>query len=40
MLLQGKTGLVVGVANKRIIAWSLAETLHREGARLAFNYQG
>jgi enoyl-[acyl-carrier protein] reductase I len=40
MLLEGKKGLVVGVANKRSIAWSIAEALHREGARLAFNYQG
>jgi enoyl-[acyl-carrier protein] reductase I len=40
MLLEGKTGLIVGVANKRSIAWSIAEALHREGARLAFNYQG
>ncbi len=40
MLLEGKTGLIVGVANKRSIAWSVAESLHREGARLAFNYQG
>ncbi|HKB06910.1 MAG TPA: enoyl-ACP reductase [Candidatus Polarisedimenticolia bacterium] len=40
MLLEGKKGLIVGVANKRSIAWSIAESLHREGARLAFNYQG
>jgi enoyl-[acyl-carrier protein] reductase I len=40
MLLEGKSGLIVGVANKRSIAWSIAEALHREGARLAFNYQG
>jgi enoyl-[acyl-carrier protein] reductase I len=40
MLLQGKNGLVVGVANKRSIAWSVAESLAREGCRLAFNYQG
>jgi len=40
MLLEGKKALVVGVANKRSIAWSIAEALHREGARLAFNYQG
>ena len=40
MLLQGKTALIVGVANKRSIAWSIAEAFHREGARLAFNYQG
>src|SRR5262249_38380113 len=40
MLLEGKKGLIVGVANKRSIAWSIAEALSREGARLAFNYQG
>lgn len=40
MLLEGKTALIVGVANKRSIAWSIAESMHREGARLAFNYQG
>ena len=40
MLLEGKKGLVVGVANKRSIAWSVAESLAREGCRLAFNYQG
>jgi enoyl-[acyl-carrier protein] reductase I len=40
MLLEGKKGLVVGVANKRSIAWSVAESLSREGCRLAFNYQG
>jgi enoyl-[acyl-carrier protein] reductase I len=40
MLLEGKKGLIVGVANKRSIAWSIAEALHREGTRLAFNYQG
>jgi enoyl-[acyl-carrier protein] reductase I len=39
MLLDGKTALIVGVANKRSIAWSIAEAFHREGARLAFNYQ-
>ncbi len=40
MLLEGRQGLIVGVANKRSIAWGIAEALHREGARLAFNYQG
>jgi enoyl-[acyl-carrier protein] reductase I len=40
MLLEGKRGLVVGVANKRSIAWSVAASLAREGCRLAFNYQG
>ena len=40
MLLQGKKGLVVGVANKRSIAWAIAQSAHREGAQLAFTYQG
>ena len=40
MLLEGKKALIVGVANKRSIAWSIAESFAREGARLAFNYQG
>ena len=40
MLLEGKKGLVVGVANKRSIAWAIAQAAHREGARLAFTYQG
>jgi len=40
VLLKGRNGLIVGVANKRSIAWGIAEALHREGARLAFNYQG
>lgn len=40
MLLEGKNALIVGVANKRSIAWGIAEAFHREGATLAFNYQG
>ncbi|MEE9293127.1 MAG: SDR family oxidoreductase, partial [Acidobacteriota bacterium] len=40
MLLEGRKALIVGVANKRSIAWSIAEALGRQGARLAFNYQG
>jgi len=40
MLLEGRKGLIVGVANKRSIAWSIAEAVSRAGARLAFNYQG
>ena len=40
MLLEGKHGLVVGVANKRSIAWGIAQAAHREGARLAVTYQG
>ena len=39
MLLEGKTGLVFGVANKRSIAWGIAQTLAGAGARLAFTYQ-
>lgn len=39
MLLEGKNGLIVGVANKHSIAWAIAESLAREGAKLAFNYQ-
>ena len=38
--LSGKHGLVVGVANKRSIAWAIAQALSREGMRLAFTYQG
>jgi len=36
----GKTGLIVGVANKRSIAWAIAEALSARGARLAVTYQG
>ncbi len=39
-LLEGKTGIVFGVANKRSIAWAIAQSLSREGMRLAFTYQG
>ncbi len=39
MLLEGKNGLIVGVANKHSIAWAIAESSAREGARLMFNYQ-
>ena len=39
-LLKGKTGLVTGVANKRSIAWAIAQTLADHGAQLAFTYQG
>jgi len=39
-LLDGKTGLVFGVANKRSIAWAIAQALSGEGMRLAFTYQG
>ncbi len=38
--LDGQTGLIFGVANKRSIAWGIARTLHDAGMRLAFTYQG
>ena len=38
--LDGKRGLVLGVANKRSIAWAIAQRLAEEGASLAFTYQG
>jgi enoyl-[acyl-carrier protein] reductase I len=40
MLLEGKTGLVLGIANKRSLAWGIAQSVAREGARLAVTYQG
>src|SRR5215469_6592884 len=39
-LLSGKCGIVFGVANKRSIAWAIAQAWAREGAKLAFTYQG
>jgi len=39
-LLQGKRGLVMGVANSRSIAWGIARACAAHGARLAFTYQG
>jgi enoyl-[acyl-carrier protein] reductase I len=39
-LLEGRNGLVVGVANKRSIAWGIAQALAGAGMRLAFTYQG
>jgi enoyl-[acyl-carrier protein] reductase I len=39
-LLSGHTALVLGVANKWSIAYSIAEAFHREGARLLLTYQG
>jgi enoyl-[acyl-carrier protein] reductase I len=37
---EGKRGLVLGVANKRSIAWAIAQRLAEGGARLAFTFQG
>jgi enoyl-[acyl-carrier protein] reductase I len=39
-LLAGRTGIVFGVANKRSIAWAIAQAWHKAGAKLAFTYQG
>ena len=39
-MLEGKTGVVFGVANKNSIAWGIAQAWHEAGARLAFTYQG
>jgi enoyl-[acyl-carrier protein] reductase I len=39
-LLAGKTAVVFGVANKRSIAWAIAQAWHKAGAKLAFTYQG
>ena len=36
----GKTGLIVGVANKRSIAWAIAQVTATRGARLVLTYQG
>ena len=38
--LSGKTGLIVGVANKRSIAWAMAQAAGAAGARIALTYQG
>lgn len=38
--LKGKRALIVGVANERSLAWSIAQYLHQAGAELAFTYQG
>ena len=40
MSLTGKTGLIVGVANKRSISWAIAQAAAAAGARLALTYQG
>lgn len=38
--MQGKRGLIMGVANERSIAWGIAKALADAGAELAFTYQG
>jgi enoyl-[acyl-carrier protein] reductase I len=39
-ILEGKSALIFGVANRRSIAWGIAQALAAEGAKLAFTYQG
>jgi enoyl-[acyl-carrier protein] reductase I len=39
-LLEGRRGVIFGVANERSIAWAISEALHAEGAELAFTYAG
>lgn len=39
-LLQGKTALIFGIANKRSIAWGIAQAFHDQGATLGFSYAG
>jgi enoyl-[acyl-carrier protein] reductase I len=39
-LMDGKRGLIMGVANDHSIAWGIAKALHAQGAKLAFTYQG
>ena len=39
-LMQGKRGLIMGVANERSIAWGISKAMAAEGAELAFTYQG
>ena len=38
--MEGKRGLVMGVANDHSIAWGIASALHKHGAEMAFTYQG
>ncbi|MCF8496338.1 MAG: SDR family oxidoreductase, partial [Alphaproteobacteria bacterium] len=39
-IMNGKRGLVMGVANDHSIAWGMAKALHTHGAQMAFTYQG
>ena len=39
-LMEGKRGLIMGVANDHSIAWGIAKTVAAHGAKLAFTYQG
>ena len=39
-LMEGKRGLVMGLANDKSLAWGISKALHAQGAELAFSYQG
>jgi enoyl-[acyl-carrier protein] reductase I len=39
-LMQGKRGLIMGVANDKSLAWGISKYLHAQGAELAFTFQG
>jgi enoyl-[acyl-carrier protein] reductase I len=39
-LMEGKRGLIMGLANDRSLAWGIAKALHSQGAEMAFSYQG
>ncbi len=38
--MQGKRGLIMGLANDKSLAWGIAKALHAQGAEMAFSYQG
>ncbi len=38
--MQGKRGLIMGLANDKSLAWGIAKKLHEQGAELAFSFQG
>ena len=39
-LMEGKRGLIMGLANNKSLAWGIAQQLAEQGAELAFSYQG
>ncbi|MDA9324976.1 enoyl-ACP reductase FabI [Amylibacter sp.] len=39
-IMNGKRGLIMGVANKQSMAWGIAQACHAQGAEMAFSYQG
>jgi len=39
-LMEGKRGLIMGLANDRSLAWGISKALHAQGAQMAFSYQG